>query len=282
MEPLAGSCGAISTAATEEMPKHVGERSAMKQQSAPESSKRKEISRNLQTSLLMASLQVLPSEYNPPTKSVAHLPPDTTSDLNVEVFSALSQMDGDADDFEDSEACGLDFGLANQLRTPLPTPTSLNQASDSPLIEAEIQQPGLSMNCNAHLSRRRCDVPNPLFSDSLLISNRPKIYDRCVYKSSSTRSIPINLSRQIQSSPLIRSGGGSCVDIPSFTQTRNRHYIYIIMLSSWLTYCLYLSMKLSDPANCDGCINTPPVQEEERKTKKCFHYPSCIIPDASQ
>jgi len=30
MEPLAGSCGAISTAATEEMPKHVGERSAMK------------------------------------------------------------------------------------------------------------------------------------------------------------------------------------------------------------------------------------------------------------
>jgi len=30
LSPLAGSCGAVSTAATEEMPKHVGERSAMK------------------------------------------------------------------------------------------------------------------------------------------------------------------------------------------------------------------------------------------------------------
>jgi len=31
------------------------------------------------------------------------------------------------------------------------------------VMEAEIQQPWLSMNCNAHLPRRRCDVPNPLF-----------------------------------------------------------------------------------------------------------------------
>jgi len=82
LQPIAGSCGAISTAATEEMPKHVGERSAMKQQAAPEASKRKEISRNLQTSLLMASSQALPPEYNLPAKSGANLPPEATYDQN--------------------------------------------------------------------------------------------------------------------------------------------------------------------------------------------------------
>ena len=48
-------------------------------------------------------------------------------------------------------------------------------------MEAKIQQPWLSINCNAHLACRRCDVPNPLISDCLLISNRPRIYDHCVY-----------------------------------------------------------------------------------------------------
>ena len=43
------------------------------------------------------------------------------------------------------------------------------------LMEAETQQPWSSMDCNAHLARRRCDVPNQLFSNSLLISNRPII-----------------------------------------------------------------------------------------------------------
>jgi len=50
------------------------------------------------------------------------------------------------------------------------------------LREAEIQQPWLSMNCNAHLARHRCDVPNPLFSDSLMISNPSRIFNRCGYK----------------------------------------------------------------------------------------------------
>ena len=50
------------------------------------------------------------------------------------------------------------------------------------LIESEIKQPWLCMNCNAHLARHRCDVPNPLFSDNLMISNPPRIFDRCSYK----------------------------------------------------------------------------------------------------
>ena len=82
-----------------------------------------------------------------------------------------------------------------------------------------------------------------------------------LYGYSSTRSIPTYISRQFPSSPPIRSGGGSYVDIPSITQTRNKHDIYTIILSSWLTDCLHLSMKLSDLANGDGCIYPPPLQE---------------------
>ena len=64
LQPLAGSCGVIRKVDAAEMPKQVGERSVWKEQVAPEASKSKEISRNLHTSLPMASLHVLPPEYN--------------------------------------------------------------------------------------------------------------------------------------------------------------------------------------------------------------------------
>jgi len=63
------------------------------------------------------------------------------SDQNAQDFSALSKMDGAADDFEDSEASSLDFGLNNQLRTPSPTRLSPNQASDSPLPPHSLLSP---------------------------------------------------------------------------------------------------------------------------------------------
>jgi len=61
MQPIGGSCGTISTVGTEEILKFIGERSAMKEETEPEVSKRKEISWNLQTRLPMASLQILPA-----------------------------------------------------------------------------------------------------------------------------------------------------------------------------------------------------------------------------
>ena len=60
IQPIGASCGMIRTVGTEEMLKPIGERSAMKQETVPEVSKRKEIIRNLQTRLPMASPQVLP------------------------------------------------------------------------------------------------------------------------------------------------------------------------------------------------------------------------------
>ena len=59
-QPIGRSCGMINTVGTEKILKFIGERSAMKQETVPEVSKRKEIIRNLQTRLPMASLQVLP------------------------------------------------------------------------------------------------------------------------------------------------------------------------------------------------------------------------------
>jgi len=44
MQPIGGSCGTISTVGTEEILKFIGERSAMKEETEPEVSKRKEIS----------------------------------------------------------------------------------------------------------------------------------------------------------------------------------------------------------------------------------------------
>ena len=72
---------------------------------------------------------------------MASLADNDRSDQNAEVFSALSQMGGADDDFEDSEASILDFGLANQLCTPSPTPLSPTQASDSPLPHHHLPSP---------------------------------------------------------------------------------------------------------------------------------------------
>ena len=61
------------------------------------------------------------------------------------------------------------------------------------LIESEIKQPWLCMNCNAHLARHRCDVPNPLVSDGLLISNSSRIYYRCGYMNPSPQEAYLNI-----------------------------------------------------------------------------------------
>jgi len=109
----------------------------------------------------------------------------------------------------------------------------------------------VSMNYNAHLVHRRCDVPNPLkFSDNLLISNRPIIYHCCGYIN------PCPQKHTYISFPpdsIIPADSQWWWFIFQVLHTQaNTHYIYIIILSSWLTDCLYVSMKLSDLANCPG------------------------------
>ena len=61
-----------------------------------------------QSSLLMdsSSSEVMPLKSNL-TKSAAHFPMETTEDPTTEAFPTLTQVDGDGDDFKDSEKGGL-------------------------------------------------------------------------------------------------------------------------------------------------------------------------------
>ena len=113
-------------------------------------------------------------------------------------------------------------------------------------MEAEIQQPWLFMNYNAHLARRRCGVPNPLFQKAYsIVYWFPTVPENTIV---AVRGIPVYLSRQIPSGRVFCDSQFTILSLLSFDGPQ-----------LWRSMSVCSSLYLLTPAHCAQCFASIPL-----------------------